>query len=101
MWTNEGTIEGLCNSPVWWQTTKIERKPLPKSTLEHWKSLQPCLIRFPIHLTSNFKELTIQSLNQEIKKSSSKLESQKYNYQDEIDITACCLDFDLDYQLDS
>lgn len=41
-------------------------------------------------------------MHEEINKLSSKLESQRYNYQDEIDIiTARCFDFDVDYQLDS
>ncbi|KAH9823408.1 phosphatidylinositol-glycan biosynthesis class S protein [Melampsora americana] len=92
----------ILSLPIWWQTTKIERKPLPKSALEYWNSLHSCPIRFPIDLTLNFKHLTIDSLNQEIKTLSFKLQNQRYDDQDEIDIiTARCFDFNLKYQLDS
>ncbi|KAG0144164.1 hypothetical protein CROQUDRAFT_660341 [Cronartium quercuum f. sp. fusiforme G11] len=86
----------ILSLPIWWQTTKIERRNLPESEFEHWFSLNPCPIRFPIHLSSSLPTINKQSLKQEINKLSATLESHKTDYEDEIDIiTARCFDFHL------
>ncbi|KAI9628272.1 hypothetical protein KEM48_011717 [Puccinia striiformis f. sp. tritici PST-130] len=81
----------ILSLPVWWNTTKIERRSLPKSEVEGWDALKPCPIRFPIKLTSTLPEINSVSLNSVLE---SLLSSPNDNQNAVIDIsTARCFDF--------
>ncbi|MBW0531755.1 hypothetical protein O181_071470 [Austropuccinia psidii MF-1] len=76
--------------PIWWNSTKIQRKSLPQSDLKNWINLKPCPIRFPINLTTSTHQINLSSLQNEIQNLQS---NQNINHQN-IDIsTARCLDF--------
>ncbi|KNZ51356.1 uncharacterized protein VP01_3989g1 [Puccinia sorghi] len=86
----------ILSLPVWWNTTKIERRTLPRSEVEAWDRLKPCPIRFPIKLTSSSPQITTDSMKSQVESLASHLESGGNTYQEAIDIlTARCFDFDL------
>ncbi|WAQ81998.1 hypothetical protein PtA15_2A311 [Puccinia triticina] len=87
----------ILSLPVWWSTTKIERRALPSSEVEAWDALKPCPIRFPIKLTSNLPEITSASMKSQVERLASRLGSGGDTYHDAIDIlTARCFDFNVE-----
>lgn len=84
----------LLSLPVWWNTTKIERRLLPEAEVASWNQLKPCPIRFPIKISSGSSEVTTGSLNAQVKRLESLLDNGKKTYHDTIDILAArCFDF--------
>ncbi|PLW43729.1 hypothetical protein PCANC_19419 [Puccinia coronata f. sp. avenae] len=84
----------ILSLPVWWNTTKIERRALPRAEVESWNHLKPCPIRFPIKLTSSEPDITSEAMKSQVDSLATSLESGYDTYQDAIDIlTARCFDF--------
>ncbi|CAH7671916.1 phosphatidylinositol-glycan biosynthesis class S protein-domain-containing protein [Phakopsora pachyrhizi] len=88
----------LLSLPIWWNTTKIERRSLPMAEVSFWNSSKPCPIRFPINISTNSPSISVEKIDGEIQRLKSRSESRSagVNYLGKIDIlTVRCLNFNI------